>query len=100
VRYVTSYRYRAGMSGSEGAGDLEAIGLAVRRVRERAGMSEAEVEARAELREGSLASIECGETSPTWGTLRRIVYAIGISLPSLMEEVESVEADITAEGRG
>lgn len=85
-------RYGAGMSWSGDGDDLETIGLAVRRVRERAGMSAGEVEGRAELREGSLASIERGETQPTWGVLRRIVYAIGVSLPNLMEEVEEVEA--------
>jgi len=80
------------MSGSESADDLKAIGLAVRRVRERAGLSEAEVEKKAVLHEGAVASIEHGEISPTWGTLRRIVYAIGITLPHLMEEFEAVES--------
>lgn len=76
---------------------MAAIGLAVRRVRERAGMGESEVECGAELPEGSLAAIERGEEPPTWGTLRRIVYAVGISLPALMEEVEEIEAAIAAE---
>jgi transcriptional regulator with XRE-family HTH domain len=84
------------MSGSESAGELEAVALAVRRVRERAGMSEAEVERRAELPDGLVSAIERAETSPTWGTLRRIVYALGIPLPSLMEEVEAVEAGASA----
>jgi transcriptional regulator with XRE-family HTH domain len=87
------------MNGSENDEDLETIGLAVRRVRERAGISESEVERGAELREGSLAAIEGGEMSPTWGTLRRIVYAIGISLPALMEEVEEVEAALASARR-
>lgn len=96
--YDTSPRYRASMNGSGNGDDRKTIGLAVRHVRERASMSKGEVESRAELREGSLAAIERGETSPTWGTLRRIVYAIGISLPDLMREVEEVEAAV-AESR-
>jgi transcriptional regulator with XRE-family HTH domain len=72
--------------------DSEVIGLAVRQVRMRANLGREEVESRAELAEGSLASIESGEASPRWGALRRIVYAIGISLPELMEEVEEIEA--------
>jgi transcriptional regulator with XRE-family HTH domain len=80
------------MSDSDSVNDLLAIGLAVQQVRERSGRSEAEVEARADLGEGSLTSIERGLQSPTWGELRRIVYAIGISLPDLMEVVEEIES--------
>lgn len=69
----------------------EVIGRAIRRQRERAGLSAAEVERRAMLGRGNLSRLERGESHPRWGTLRRIAAALAIPLVRLLQEVERIE---------
>jgi transcriptional regulator with XRE-family HTH domain len=60
------------------------LGGAVRALRERHGLSQAELAARAGLRRHHLAAIERGEVDPTFLTLVRITRAVPVPLVELM----------------
>ena len=64
------------------------LGAAVAELRERHGLSQAEVADRAELRRSHLAAIVRGEVDPTFVTLVRIVRAIPAPLAELFELFE------------
>ena len=65
-----------------------ALGKAVEALRRRAGLSRAELAARAELDATSISRIEAGAIDPTWGSMRRIASGLGVSLEELAEEAE------------
>ena len=54
-------------------------------------MSQTELAERAGLTVAELAEIEAGEREGTWGDLRRLAHALGVSLPALLREVEAKE---------
>lgn len=64
------------------------LGGAVAELRERRGLTQAEVADRAKLRRSHLAAIERGEVDPTFVTLVRIVRAIPAPLAELFELFE------------
>jgi transcriptional regulator with XRE-family HTH domain len=65
-----------------------ALGAVIRELRERARLSQEELEAQAELDEGEVAAIEAGTLEPTWGDLRRIARALSVPLPDLLARLE------------
>jgi transcriptional regulator with XRE-family HTH domain len=67
----------------------ERLGAVVAELRERAGVSQAALGERVELAEQEIAAIEAGRSEPTWGDLRRIAYALEVSLPELLARVEA-----------
>lgn len=67
------------------------MGDAVRRLREEAGLSQEELAARVGRASSWLSQVESGNRDPSWGDVRRLARALGVSLETL--------ADI-AEGRG
>ncbi|HEX5146578.1 MAG TPA: helix-turn-helix transcriptional regulator [Conexibacter sp.] len=69
------------------------LGAAVAELRERHGLSRAEVADRAELRRSHLAAIERGAVDPTFVTLVRIVRAIPAPLAELFELFERRRAE-------
>lgn len=78
-----------GQRPGDGAKDANtALGAAIAELRERAGLSEDELAARAELEAGEVSAIEAGELEPTWGDLRRIAAALGVPLPELLARSE------------
>jgi transcriptional regulator with XRE-family HTH domain len=66
----------------------EALGAAIADLRGRAQLSPEELGLRAGLDESQVVAIEAGQLEPTWGVLRRIAYALQVSLPDLLEEAE------------
>jgi transcriptional regulator with XRE-family HTH domain len=52
-------------------------------------MSRAELVERADIPAAELEQIETGGVEATWGDLRRLAYALGVSLPALLHEVEA-----------
>lgn len=72
--------------------DAEIIGQAIRRVRKLVGADEAEIERRAAVRPGTLAKIEAGELHPRWGIVRRISYALEVSVAEVNIVAEEIEA--------
>jgi len=68
-----------------------ALGAAVRLLRERAGLTEAALAARAEIAPASISAIEAGQEEPTWGTLRRIAGGVEVPLADLFSLAERLE---------
>jgi transcriptional regulator with XRE-family HTH domain len=69
------------------------LGLAVRRMREQAGLSQEELAMRAEVEPSLIAGIEAGQADPTWGDARRIAAALGTTVDRLAELVEVLEEE-------
>jgi transcriptional regulator with XRE-family HTH domain len=64
------------------------LGRAVGALRRRAGLSQDDLAARADLDATSIARLEAGEVDPTWGSMRRIAKGLDVSLRELAEEAE------------
>lgn len=76
--------------GSERGPDA-ALGAAIIELRERRGLSRAELARRAELDPADIGGIESGGLEPTWGDLRRIAQGLDEPLESLLELAERLE---------
>lgn len=75
----------------EDARGLTALGTAIGTLRAQAGLSEAELAAKADLEPSLVTDLEAGRREPTWGDLRRIAQALGTPLESLLELAEQLE---------
>jgi XRE family transcriptional regulator, regulator of sulfur utilization len=60
-----------------------ALGKAVRQLREQRGVSQEALAYEAGVTSGTLSLIERGLSNPTWGTVRGIAAALGISIADL-----------------
>ncbi|HEU5105229.1 MAG TPA: helix-turn-helix transcriptional regulator [Solirubrobacterales bacterium] len=67
---------------------------AVRAFRRSAGMSQATLGSKAELHETWISHIESGRINPTWGNVRRLAQALGVSLGELADSAELNEGDL------
>jgi transcriptional regulator with XRE-family HTH domain len=67
--------------------------MAVHELRRKAGLSQAALAERADLRPLTIARIESGTGDPTWGDMRRIARALGVSMEALSELAEQHELD-------
>ena len=70
-----------------------ALGQAVRTLRQKTGLSQDALAARAGLDASSIARIEAGQVDPTWGSMRRIAAGLGVPLEELAELAETLEGD-------
>jgi transcriptional regulator with XRE-family HTH domain len=70
-----------------------ALGEAVRTLRQRVGLSQNALAARAELDPASIARIEAGEVDPSWGSMRRIARGLDVPLEELAEVAETLEGE-------
>lgn len=77
----------------EDARGLTALGTAIRTLRAQAGLSEAELAAKADLEPPLVTDLEAGRREPTWGDLRRIAQALGTPLESILELAERLEKE-------
>jgi transcriptional regulator with XRE-family HTH domain len=75
----------------EGRTPREALALAIRTARQRAGLSQQQLAAAADLSLRTIEDTEENRTEPKWGTLRRIAKGIAIPLGVLLEEAEQLE---------
>ena len=71
----------------------QALGQAVRGLRERCGLSQEELAARAEVEPAQISRLEAGQADPGWGEARRIAAALDSSVDQLAELVEKIEAE-------
>lgn len=69
------------------------LGRAVRTLREKAVIDQAALAERAEVPESLIAEIESGRSDPTWGDMRKVAEALGVSLEALSELAEKFEAE-------
>lgn len=68
-----------------------ALGHAVRTLRQKTGLSQGDLAARAGLDTRLIARLEAGEVDPTWGSMRRIAGGLGVPLEELAELAETLE---------
>lgn len=68
-----------------------ALGKVIRELREKRGATLKEIAPQAGVTFGTLALIERGESNPTWGTVRGIAAALGVSVAELAKAAERFE---------
>ncbi len=68
-----------------------ALGKAIRKLREERGHTLKTLAPKAGVTWGTLGVIERGEANPTWGTVRGIAAAIGVSVSELAKLAEKFE---------
>lgn len=69
------------------------LGEAIRRIRQRAGVSQEGLAHKAELHPTGLSKIERGRSNPAWGTVCRIAAALDVTLVELVAVVERIELE-------
>jgi len=73
------------------------VALAIRDVRIEKGLTQEELAGRSKLHLTWVGRIEGGKANPSWGTVRRIAQALGITLGKLAELAEQKDREL-AEG--
>lgn len=69
-----------------------ALGKAVRQLREKRGLAQEALAARAEVSTGILGMIERGQGNPTWDTVKGIAAALDVSIGELAKLSEKFES--------
>jgi transcriptional regulator with XRE-family HTH domain len=67
------------------------MGAAIRGLRQEQWLSQRVLAGRAEISSSWLSRIETGAVEASWGSLRKIAYALDLTLPELIEEAERIE---------
>lgn len=68
------------------------LGRAIRSLREKAELDQDALAELAEVPADLIADVEAGMVDPTWGDMRRVAVALGVSLERLSELSEELEA--------
>jgi len=68
-----------------------ALGKAIRQLREKRGATQEDVAHEADITTGTLSLIERGHANPTWGTLKGIAAALGVSMGDLGKRADKLE---------
>ncbi len=68
-----------------------ALGAAIRELRQKRGETLKTLAPKAGITWGTLGVIERGEANPTWGTVRAIAGALGVSVSTLARTAEGSE---------
>lgn len=66
-----------------------ALGLAIRRSRDEAGLTQEALATRSGMPVAELGLIEDGAVEADWGTLRHIAYGLDVDLPDLLRQAEA-----------
>ena len=74
------------------------LARAIRKVRADADLSQRDLAQRVELDPSQMSRLEQGDGNPTWGTVRRIAYALEVPLEDLASLAEDFEARLRSEG--
>jgi transcriptional regulator with XRE-family HTH domain len=69
------------------------LGRAIRRIRERSGMSQETLAHRAGIHPTWISKIERGHNNPAWGTVRHLAAALDVSLLELVAVIERIELE-------
>ena len=78
--------------------DPESLGVRLRTLRERRRLSLTNVASRAELSASFLSQLERGKCNASFGSLRKIAAALGVSLAELFEDDEPTGVRVLAKG--
>lgn len=70
-----------------------ALGLAVRRVREREGLTQEQLGLDAGIHPTWISALESGRSNPAWGTVRRLATALGVKPLELVALAERIELE-------
>lgn len=68
-----------------------ALGAAVKQLRERRGTTQEALAYEAGITTGTLSQLERGISNPSWGTLRAVARALGVSMVELTKLAEKAE---------
>lgn len=60
-----------------------ALGEAIRQLRQKRNITQEDLAHEADVTTGTLSLIERGQANPTWGTVKRIMDALGVSMGEL-----------------
>lgn len=66
----------------------EALGQAIRDLREQRGLTQRQLAAAADVNETWISHIESGRTNPAWGTVARIAAGLSVSIAELAQMAE------------
>lgn len=69
------------------------LGCAVQSMRREAGVDQATLAERAGLPVSLIVELESGRSDPTWGDMRKVAEALGVTLEALSELAEKFEAE-------
>jgi transcriptional regulator with XRE-family HTH domain len=69
------------------------LGRAIKQLREKRKWSQERLGHRAELHMSSISRLETGLLNPTWGNVRKLARALGVSLVELSARCEEIEAE-------
>jgi transcriptional regulator with XRE-family HTH domain len=75
------------------------LGAAVRVLREEAKLTQLRLALKAGVSSSWLSRIEGGKVDPTWGTMRQLAKALGVSMEALAERAEGFEGPVGNEHR-
>lgn len=67
------------------------LGAAIRKLRQKRQLSQQVLADRAGMSASWLSRIEAGSVEARWGSLRKVAYALDLTLPELIEEAERME---------
>ena len=68
-----------------------ALGQAIRRLRERRGLTQEELATHAGMTFGTVSRLESAKSAPAWATVRALVTTLDCSLSDLAAEIETCE---------
>jgi transcriptional regulator with XRE-family HTH domain len=68
-----------------------ALGEAIRQLRAKRGLTQEDLAHEADITTGTLSLIERGQANPTWGTVRRIAAALGVSMGDLSKVADKLD---------
>jgi HTH-type transcriptional regulator/antitoxin HipB len=71
----------------------EALGVAIRELRNERGWTQHEVEQAAGMSHGAVSRLEHGRTNPAWGTVSRLASAFGLRVSELAAIAEELDSD-------
>jgi transcriptional regulator with XRE-family HTH domain len=79
------------------------LGMAIRRLRQKAHLSQEALGLRAEIHPTWISHLESGRVNPTWGNVRRIAFGLRVPLPdlaALAQELEDEHGTAPRPGQG
>ena len=69
-----------------------ALGQAVDARRQELGLTQEQLHLRADLHQRWISNVETGKRNPSYGSLRRLAAALGLSASELLARAEAIEA--------
>lgn len=68
----------------------EALGRAIRQLRDERGLKQKELAQAADVNGTAISHLEHGRVNPSWGTVKRIAAALGVTVSELAARAEQI----------